>query len=119
VEVPVTLHERMSRIRSVSKAERDAGPALRRLLGPLRHQPRGVYGRPDYADKARRVALFFDGSFWHGGPGYKAPRTNAAFWREKVRRNRARRVKVRKALRAAGWAVLEFWDSEVKNFTSR
>ena len=31
---------------------------------------------------------------------YKEPRTNTAFWREKVRRNRARREEVRAGLEA-------------------
>ena len=111
----MTLHERMSGIRSVSRFEREAGPAVRRLLGiPLRHQPRGILGRPDYANKRLKVACFVDGDFWHGGPGYREPGTNAAFWREKMGRNRARRAEVRRGLKRAGWAVYELWESDLK-----
>ena len=111
----MTRSEIMSRIRSVSRFEREAGPLVRASLGvPLRHQPRGVFGRPDYANKRRRVAAFVDGDFWHGGPAYREPGTNAGFWREKVRRNRARRREVARELRAAGWVVAEFWESELR-----
>jgi DNA mismatch endonuclease, patch repair protein len=105
----------MSRIRSVSRFEREAAPLARAAAGcPLRHQPRGVFGRPDYANKRRGVAVFVDGDFWHGGPAYREPRTNAAFWRAKVRRNRERRRLVRRRLRAEGWRVVELWESELQ-----
>jgi DNA mismatch endonuclease (patch repair protein) len=116
--IPMTRSELMSRIRSVSRAEREAGPVARRLAGcPLAHQPKGVFGRPDYANKRRRLAIFIDGDFWHKGPAYKEPKTNVEFWREKVRRNRARRRLVRRRLRAEGWRVLEYWESELKVFS--
>ena len=110
----MTRSELMSRIRSVSRLEREAGPALRRALGmPLRHQPAGIPGRPDYANKRRRVAVFVDGEFWHGGPGYREPKTNAAFWRAKVRRNRARDAMAVLRLRSAGWAVARVWGRDL------
>ena len=114
----MTRSELMSRIRSVSRAEREAGPLLRAVAGaPLRHQPRGIFGRPDFANKRRKIAVFYDSDFWHGGPAYREPRTNAAFWRGKVRRNRERRRLVRARLRAEGWRVYELWESDLRRLS--
>ena len=67
----------MSRIRSVSSIER----VPRCLVGfRLRHQPKGVFGRPDFANKVRKITLFVDGDFWHGKKPWKCPKTNADFW---------------------------------------
>jgi len=103
----------MSRIRSVSAIE----VLPRRLVGMyLRHQPRGVFGRPDFANKARRIALFLDGCFWHGCPRhFKIPKTNADFWGEKIARNRRRDREVGRILRKAGWTVLRMWEHGLKN----
>ena len=54
-----------------------------------------------------------DGCFWHGCPRcHAAPKANAKFWREKVRRNRARRDAVRADLAERGFRVVEIWEHE-------
>lgn len=104
----------MSSIRS-----KDTKPelAVRRILWGrgLRYRvhSRAVLGTPDISNKRRRLAVFVDGCFWHGCPVcYREPRTNTAFWREKVRRNRARREAVRAGLEAQGFRVVEIWEHE-------
>lgn len=60
-----------------------------------------------------RLAVFIDGCFWHGCPRHGMfPRTNAAWWREKILRNRARDRFQTAALRASGWTVLRVWSHE-------
>ena len=104
----------MSRIRS-----KDTKPELtvRRILWArgLRYRihSRAVPGIPDISNRRRRLAVFVDGCFWHGCPiCYKEPKTNTEFWREKIRRNRARREVVRADLEAQGFRVVEIWEHE-------
>jgi DNA mismatch endonuclease (patch repair protein) len=61
----------------------------------------------------RKVAVFLDGCFWHGCPEhYKAPKTNAAFWRDKVEYNMSRDRSVDELLRQTGWEVIRVWEHE-------
>ncbi len=60
-----------------------------------------------------RIAVFVDGCFWHGCPAHVTwPRGNAAFWRAKIERNRARDAAATDALRATGWTVIRCWEHE-------
>jgi len=71
--------------------------------------------RPDFVFAARRLAVFVDGCFWHGCPRHGTrPRGNAAFWRAKFRRNRARDRRDTRRLRRAGWKVLRLWEHELR-----
>lgn len=71
--------------------------------------------RPDFVFPVRRLVVFVDGCFWHGCPRHGTrPRGNAAFWRAKFRRNRARDRRDTRRLRAAGWRVLRLWEHALK-----
>jgi len=103
----------MSKVRSSkTKPELLLKEALKGLR--LRYQP-GGYGKPDFASKKLKIAIFVDGSFWHGRPGYGLPSSNKEFWRKKIKINKKRDLKVNKTLRNKGWTVMRFWDYEVKN----
>ncbi|MFI7338420.1 very short patch repair endonuclease [Streptomyces sp. NPDC050085] len=101
---------------------RDTGPewALRRLLHArgLRYR---VAARPlpelrrtaDVVFRSVKVAVFVDGCYWHGCPKhYVSPKTNPAYWSDKVVRNMARDQDTNQQLEAAGWTVLRFWEHE-------
>lgn len=102
----------MASVRSSNTTmERAARPILEAL--GFEHQPRGVHGRPDFANRGARVAVFLDGCFWHGCPlHYKEPETSTEFWRAKVERNRARDHDVTARLKAEGWRVIRAWEHE-------
>jgi len=70
-----------------------------------------LYGKPDFVFRAARVTVFVDGCFWHGCPihGTK-PRTNAAFWRRKIARNKERDREVFRFLKKKGWRVVRVWE---------
>ncbi len=102
---------------------RDTKPelAVRRILRAAgvgyRLGGAGLPGRPDVVMKGRRVALFVHGCFWHGhdcARGARQPKANAAYWRAKIDRNRARDARNAAALDAAGWRVLTVWECEMK-----
>lgn len=72
-------------------------------------------GRPDIVFVAARVAVFVDGCFWHGCPVHgTAPKANAAFWEDKINRNRERDRRVDYELTKAGWCVIRLWEHEIK-----
>ena len=72
-------------------------------------------GRPDFVFPRLKLAVFVDGCFWHGCPLHGTqPKTNAAFWRDKIARNRARDRLVSRALRARGWCVLRVWEHQLQ-----
>lgn len=101
----------MSRVRSESGIEK----IPRGLIGLyLRRHPEGIIGKPDFGNKARRIALFIDGCFWHGCPRhYKAPKTNKKYWIPKIEANRKRDRKVTRLLRKSGWRVIRAWECEL------
>lgn len=106
----------MSRIRG--KGNKDTELALakffraNRITGWRRNQK--LFGKPDFIFPKLRLAVFVDGCFWHGCPRHGTqPKGNAAFWRKKIRRNRARDQIVGKTLRRLGWTVLRIWQHEL------
>ena len=63
--------------------------------------------RPDFVFPSAKLAVFVDGCFWHGCPRcYRSAKTQSAFWRNKVDRNRKRVIFQTRALRQRGWRVL-------------
>jgi len=57
--------------------------------------------------------VFVDGCFWHGCPQHATwPKSNAAFWREKIETNRWRDRDTDERLSAAGWLPIRVWEHE-------
>jgi len=112
----------MSRIRS--KENRSTEWVLRALL--VRHAMRGwrvrpadVLGKPDFVFTRERIAIFVDGAFWHGAPGFKRfPKSRIEYWKPKIEGNRRRDKLVSSSLRHQGWAVLRFWDTDLHDNSS-
>jgi len=104
----------MSRIRSTNtKPELVLKSSLRKL--GFSYQPRGVVGRPDFANNKARVAVFVHGCFWHGCPRhYKPPVANREFWLKKLEYNKARDMAAAKKLKKAGWKVAVIWEHDVR-----
>lgn len=60
-----------------------------------------------------RVAVFMDGCFWHGCPQhYRIPRTNTAYWADKITGNQTRDRQTDELLQDAGWTVVRIWEHE-------
>ncbi|RKE11130.1 very short patch repair endonuclease [Catellatospora citrea] len=60
-----------------------------------------------------RVAVFLDGCFWHGCPVHHTKaKTNAAYWADKVVRNRERDADTDRVLGEHGWTVVRVWEHE-------
>ena len=57
--------------------------------------------------------MFVDGCFWHGCPEHgTTPKTNRAWWVEKLRANQVRDRDTTERLLEAGWAVVRAWEHE-------
>jgi DNA (cytosine-5)-methyltransferase 1 len=87
--------------------------------------PADVAGKPDIVIPSRRLAIFIDGDFWHGGQwrrrGLAAledqfrETTTKSYWLRKIRRNMQRDCKTTALLQHDGWTVLRIWESQINN----
>jgi DNA mismatch endonuclease, patch repair protein len=107
----------MSRIRSRNNKDTELlfASLLRKyhISGWRRHLP--LAGRPDFAFRRERVAVFIDGCFWHCCPKCgNTPANNAAFWKHKLQGNKLRDKRVTRQLRADGWQVLRIWEHDLR-----
>lgn len=69
--------------------------------------------KPDIVFSKARVAVFVDGCFWHRCPQHcSIPKTNSAWWEEKLDGNVARDRRHDETLRQAGWMVIRVWEHE-------
>lgn len=121
VFTPRKRSEVMSRIRSRNNKDTELlfASLLRkhRISGWRRHLP--LSGRPDFAFRRERVAVFIDGCFWHCCPRCgNMPANNAAFWKKKLEGNKQRDRRVNRILRADGWRVLRVWEHELVRGTA-
>ena len=113
---------RVSKARSAQMSSirgKDTGPeiALRKVLAAkgarFRLHSKTLPGRPDLSNKRAKVAVFVDGCFWHGCPvHFKLPKTRAAFWGEKIARNKEKRVAV-KAAYPLDWHIIELYECDL------
>jgi len=79
----------------------------------LRYQPK-MDGKPDFASKKKKIAVFVDGCFWHKCPKcYRPPKTNKKYWIPKIERNVERDKQITNELEELGWTAMRFWEHEV------
>jgi DNA mismatch endonuclease (patch repair protein) len=119
---PVSRSAVVRRVMQANKPENTSPEmVLRRALhsAGLRYR---VHVRPDstvrcVADvvfRAQKVCVFVDGCFWHGCPThFSLPKTNSAWWREKIEDIQERDKRQTSALTARGWIVIRFWEHDV------
>lgn len=77
---------------------------------------RDLPGCPDIVLPKHRAVVFVHGCLWHGHEChlFKWPTANAAFWRDKIMRNRERDAQSVEQLRSSGWRVLTVWECAIK-----
>lgn len=113
---------RSANMRAIKSSDTGPERAVRALLSGMgyryRLQRRDLPGSPDIAFIGRRCAVFVHGCFWHGhkcARGGRVPKTNRAYWTEKIARNRRRDARTRRQLRALGWRSFTVWECRLKN----
>ncbi len=63
-----------------------------------------------------KIAIFCDGEFWYGRNWEKRKndhKSNCDFWHSKIERNIKRNKEVNEQLKAEGWTVFRFWETEI------
>src|SRR5688500_12073453 len=93
----LTREQRSANMRAVKSKNTAPEILVRRAahrLG-LRFRNHGSYlpGRPDVVLRKHQAVIFVHGCFWHGHKGCRRaslPKSNLAFWREKIVGNRLR-----------------------------
>lgn len=114
----------MARIRS-----KDMKPELivRRLVHSLGYRYRlhrsDLPGKPDLVFGPRKKVIFVHGCFWHQHPDPtcldgRAPKSNLAYWKPKLKRNIKRDRQHTLALHDAGWDTLIIWECETRDVES-
>ena len=108
---------RMAKVRlKGGKAETLLAKALWQRGYRYRRNDRRLPGSPDVAILRHRIAVFVDGSFWHGRD-WTARRArlkrNRAYWIEKIEENIARDLRNDRLLRQAGWTPVHLWEDDV------
>ena len=74
-------------------------------------------GTPDIVLKKYNAVIFIHGCFWHGHIGcdkFKIPKTNTAFWVERIDKNRKRDAEVLNYLHATGWRICIIWECAIR-----
>lgn len=89
----------------------------------FRANMRSLPGKPDFVIGGKKVAVFVDGDFWHGGQwvrrklvtlDHQFRKTRSrTYWMNKIRGNMRRDSFVTSQLLTDGWTVLRFWESDV------
>ena len=109
-------------MRAVKSTDTQPELVVRRLAHLMgyryRLHRRDLPGAPDLVFPSRRKIIFVHGCFWHGHTckrGARAPKTNAAYWRQKISRNQARDVSVQRALVALQWECLGIWECQTND----
>lgn len=114
--------ERMSHIRGT-----DTEPEMivRRIVHSMgfryRLHVKTLPGKPDLVFPRLRKVIFVHGCFWHRHRKAtcklaRLPKSHLEFWQTKLEGNRQRDQMIKRALRKAGWSILEVWECEIKNF---
>jgi DNA mismatch endonuclease (patch repair protein) len=88
--------------------------ALRRAGLAFRRHGRAEGVCADATVPRARLAVFVDGSFWHGWRFPAWAGNLAPYWRDKIARNRARDRRQTRMLRRRGWTVVRVWEHALR-----
>ena len=112
--------ENMRRIRGKNTEPELAVRLLVRELGVsgYRIHRKDLPGKPDIAWIGRKLAIFVHGCFWHGHQACRKkalPKSNKAFWMQKITGNKARDQRAKRQLKRLGWRSLTIWECRTKD----
>jgi DNA mismatch endonuclease (patch repair protein) len=118
---PLTSRERSRRMSLVRAKDTKPEMRVRKLLHSLRYRyrlhDRTLPGCPDLVFKSLQKVIFVHGCFWHQHNcpmGNRMPKSNLAFWKNKLEGNQKRDAKNHRQLRKKGWSFLVIWECQTK-----
>lgn len=103
----------MSRIRSTDTTPERVVRALLAEAGVhYRLNVRNLPGKPDFANKRRKFAIFVHGCFWHSHDCALAsdPKSNRSYWQPKLEKTKTRDLAHLERLEELGYRVLVIWE---------
>lgn len=83
----------------------------------FRKNDKRLPGKPDVVLPKYKTVIFVNGCFWHMHEGCKQgrlPKSNVAFWREKLERNVTNDKKNIQQLIDMGWLPITLWECELE-----
>lgn len=117
----LTAAERSERMALIHGRDTKPEMKVRRLVHGMgfryRLHRRDLPGVPDLVFPSRRKVIFVHGCFWHQHARctqYRQPKTKLDFWEPKLRENKLRDARHRKALTRLGWESLVVWECQLK-----
>jgi len=108
----------MSRIHGADTAPERA---LRRVLHArglrFRLHRSDLPGKPDIVLPKYRTVIYVHGCFWHGHQcqGGRRPRSNTAYWNQKIERNQQRDRRDAGMCRRLGWKRIVVWECQLRH----
>jgi DNA mismatch endonuclease (patch repair protein) len=74
-------------------------------------------GSPDIVLPKYNIVIFVHGCFWHGHncKAGRLPKSNLAFWGEKIRQNKNRDRRKNYQLKKMGWKILHIWQCSLSD----
>jgi len=107
----------MSKVRSKNtKPEITVRKFLHRLGYRFRLHRKDLPGRPDIVLPKYKTVIFVNGCFWHGHSckkGSTLPKTNTAFWQDKIKMNINRDHHNYDQLHELGWSIVIIWECQL------
>ena len=83
-----------------------------------RKNVKSLPGKPDIAIEKYKIALEVRGCFWHGHKNcknFRLPKSNQAFWAEKIGGTIERDRRNKKALEELGFKIFVVWECQIKS----
>ena len=113
---PEQRRKNMQNIRSEgTQPEQLVAKDLRRRKIYFARNVKGVFGKPDFVFRKKRVVVFIDSDFWHGHKKRCImPKSNCEYWNQKIKRNKQRDKAVSRELKKEGWTVIRIWEEDIK-----
>jgi len=84
----------------------------------FRKNVKSLPGKPDIVLPKYKIAILVHGCFWHGHKDCDAatiPKSNQAYWKNKIENNIERDERNKSALKKLGWNVFTIWECKLKN----
>ena len=97
-----------------TKPEKQLGSLMHGAGLRYRKHVNDLPGKPDFVFRAKKVAVFVDGDFWHG---YKYQqwkhKLSKEYWIKKIEGNIKRDKSNHAKLRRMGWTVIRVWEHQL------
>ncbi len=118
----VSASQRSLNMKRIRSSNTTPEIAVRRLLHSLGLRFRlhciELQGKPDIVLKKYKTVIMVNGCFWHMHEGCSRsnmPKSNSAYWSDKLRKNVERDKGTQLALTELGWRVIIVWECEIKD----